>query len=486
MRISEVKFLNHFVYNLLGLGLPLIAAIFTIPTLIHELGEVRFGLLTLIWAVVSYFGLFDLGLGRALTQQLTVTFANQEDDKAGPLVFTATMLMAALGILAGILMAVAAPWGVSLIQDVPDRQETIAAVYAMALVMPFIVLTSGFRGILEARQAFGIVNLIRLPMGLFTFLAPLAVVLYSAPRLDQVAWVLAAGRAVACLVHAYYAWRVLPRLPNMLMWQPAFVKRLCVSGGWMTVSNIVGPMMGYLDRFMVGAFASAQAVAYYATPQELISKFSIVPSALMAVLFPQFAQTSLNFSKATVDMLERAASLITALCMPAFVLIALFSSEILTAWINAKFAQSAAEILAIMACGMLVNSIALLPLTWLQATDHSKKVALIHVLEFPLFCLLLWFGLNQWGANGAAIAWVVRILADACLLWLTLARLETRLAGVAKKYLFQSISLALLIYAATLMHFSLATRSIMLLLVAVYFGLRLFSLVRPNAKRFYI
>ena len=81
-----MKLLKHSAYNLLGLGLPLLVAIFTMPVLIRGLGEARFGLLTLIWAVVSYFGLFDLGLGRALTQQLAVVFANKEYKKVGPLV----------------------------------------------------------------------------------------------------------------------------------------------------------------------------------------------------------------------------------------------------------------------------------------------------------------------------------------------------------------------------------------------------------------
>ena len=61
---------RHTLYNLIGLGLPLVAAVLTIPLLIEALGVERFGMLALIWALVSYFGLFDLGLGRALTREL--------------------------------------------------------------------------------------------------------------------------------------------------------------------------------------------------------------------------------------------------------------------------------------------------------------------------------------------------------------------------------------------------------------------------------
>jgi O-antigen/teichoic acid export membrane protein len=60
--------------------------------MIHELGPSRFGLLTPIWAVVSYFWPFDLGLGRALTQQLAVVLSNKDFSKVHFIVGTATIL----------------------------------------------------------------------------------------------------------------------------------------------------------------------------------------------------------------------------------------------------------------------------------------------------------------------------------------------------------------------------------------------------------
>ncbi|MCI0403070.1 MAG: flippase, partial [Acidobacteria bacterium] len=39
-----------------------------IPPIIAGLGAERFGLLALAWAVLGYFNIFDLGLGRATTK----------------------------------------------------------------------------------------------------------------------------------------------------------------------------------------------------------------------------------------------------------------------------------------------------------------------------------------------------------------------------------------------------------------------------------
>jgi O-antigen/teichoic acid export membrane protein len=412
-----MKILRHTVFNLVGLGAPLLVAVGTIPVLIDELGPARFGLLTLIWAVVSYFGLFDLGLGRALTQQLAIAFANDEHEKIGPLVATATVLMGLLGALAALLMAAAASWGVGLIHDVPDRQEAVYAVDAMALAMPFIVLTSGFRGILEARDAFGIINLIRLPMGVFTFLGPLAVVLYAQPaRLDYIAWVLVAGRVIACGVHGYYAWRTLPRQHSPLVWQTALVSPLCTSGGWLTVSNVISPIMSYLDRFVLGAVVSASAVAYYATPQELVLKLAIVPIALTAVLFPALSASINNRQDSTILLVKKAMFWLFVTILPVTVAITLFAEKLLSSWISEDFSNQSAMLLQILSIAMFVGSMAQIPFTVIQSAGRSKITALIHLVEVPLFLLLLWLLTSRFGALGAAYAWLFRILVDTILM----------------------------------------------------------------------
>lgn len=413
-----MKLLRHTFFNLIGLGAPLLVAVGTIPVLIHELGPSRFGLLTLIWAVVSYFGLFDLGLGRALTQQLAVVFADEDYQKIGPLVGTATVLMALLGVVAGILMAAAAPWGVGLIHDVPDRQEAINAVLAMALAMPFIVLTSGFRGILEAKHAFGVINLIRLPMGLFTFLGPLVVVFYGGgPRLDYIAWALVAGRVIACGIHAYFAWRALSTERSAFVWQADLVKFLCVSGGWLTVSNIVSPFMGYVDRFVIGAIVSASAVAYYTTPQELITKLWIVPGALTAVLFPAFAAQMARRDDQTWELFKKAVHWLFMALLPVTVALALFAHELLAIWINPGFADNSSILLQVFAVGILINCLAHVPFTLIQSAGAARLTALTHFIELPFFLVALWWLTSSYGALGAAFAWLLRMVFDTLLMF---------------------------------------------------------------------
>ncbi len=58
----------------------------------------------------------------------------------------------------------------------------------------------------------------------------------------------------------------------------------------MTVSNIVGPVLLYLGRFLLAVLVSVEAVAYFSTPYDVVTNLLIIPAALLNVFFPVFAQ----------------------------------------------------------------------------------------------------------------------------------------------------------------------------------------------------
>ena len=408
---------RHSLYNLLGLGLPLLAAIVTIPILIDTLGTERFGILTLIWALVSYFGLFDLGLGRALTQQLAASWARGERDRADRLIATALLATAGLGLAAGSLLAAGADWSVRQLGGVSNPNETVAAVYWMAVAMPFVIVTATLRGVLEARSAFGVINAIRLPLGLYTFVAPVAVIYYWQNDLAAIAMALMLGRIAALLAYLVSCRRITPAVAGRAGVDRSALVDLLRSGGWMTVSNVVSPLMGYLDRFVIGLAISVSAVAYYVTPHELITKLWIIPGALTAVLFPRFARAPVQGFREAGALFRRSVLLLFVVLYPVTLGIALFSDELLSLWIGAEFAGQSHRILQVFALGILVNCLAHVPFTFLQAVGRARTVASIHLFEFPLFVLALWVAAQTMGLVGAVFAWLLRMLVDSTLMF---------------------------------------------------------------------
>src|SRR5450631_723993 len=82
------------VLNAASLMIPMAVAVFAIPRLIAAIGTARFGILSLCWVVIGYSGLFDLGLGRALTKLVAEKLGTEDEKDVPSLIWTSVVLMA--------------------------------------------------------------------------------------------------------------------------------------------------------------------------------------------------------------------------------------------------------------------------------------------------------------------------------------------------------------------------------------------------------
>ena len=122
------------IYSLIGQGAPLLVAVFAIPQLIKGLGTDRFGILTLAWMVLSYFSLFDLGLGRALTQLVAEKLGKESGEEEIPaLVGTASFLMLILGLIGTLVFVILSPTIVYNLLKIPTelQSETVVVFYLL-------------------------------------------------------------------------------------------------------------------------------------------------------------------------------------------------------------------------------------------------------------------------------------------------------------------------------------------------------------------
>ena len=406
------------IWNLVGQGAPLLIALFAIPLLIKGLGTARFGVLTLAWAVVGYFSLFDLGLGRALTKLVAEKLGAGQAEDIPRLIWTALALMGVLGIIGALAAASISPWLVHDILKIPQalQDETLSAFYLLALSIPVVISSAGLRGVLEAYQRFDLVNIVRIPLGMFTFLGPLIVLPFS-KSLFPVVVVLVAGRCLAWGVHLLLCLRLLPTLRHNIRLQRTMIRPLISFGSWMTVTNIVGPLMVYLDRFLIGALISITAVAYYATPYEVITKLGLIPAALVGVLFPAFSTTMVQDQARTARLLGRGINYIFLVLFPLTLIIVTGAHEGMVLWLGAEFADNSVFVLQWLAVGVFVNSLARVPSALVQGAGRPDLTAKMHLIELPFYLFTLWLLLGIYGIKGAAIAWVVRVGIDTLILF---------------------------------------------------------------------
>jgi len=425
-------------WNIFGTAAPLIVAIATIPFLVKGLGLPRFGLLTMAWMIVGYFSLFDFGLGRALTKLVAEKLGAALADEIPSLIWTGITLMATLGLLGGMLLAAVTPMLVDNIFNIPIEliDETRLSFYLLALSVPLVIATTGLRGVVEAHQRFGLVNLVRIPLGVATYLGPAAVVPFSSSLVPIVS-VLIVSRLIAAIAYGYLCFRVEPKLRDGVKIDRRDIRPLISFGGWMTVSNIISPMMVYLDRFLIGSVISMTAVAFYATPYEIATKLLIVPGALMGVMFPAFSAALVQDRTRARMLFVRASNYIYIVIFPAVLIVVTLANEGLSVWLGKEFADSSTTVLQLLSVGVLLNSQAQVPFGMVQGAGRPDLTAKLHLIELVIYLPALWILVDYYGIVGAAIAWAARMGVDAVLLSFLAQRLLPGLPGFSVRTVLQ-------------------------------------------------
>jgi O-antigen/teichoic acid export membrane protein len=421
---SKKVLISNILYSLIGQGIPLIVALFSLPLLIKGLGTDRFGILTLVWMVIGYFSLFDLGLGRALTQIVAEKIGLGEEEKLPSLIWTASLMMIILGVLGAIVVTILSPWLVFNILKVPKylERETLNTFYLLAASIPIVTSTAGHVGVLSALQRFDLINIIKTPMSIFMFLGPL-IVLQWTNNLFPVVLCLVVSRFVAWIMYTSSCIRTIPVITKGIKFEKKLLKELMAFGGWMTVTNVIGPFLVSIDRLLIGSLISVTAVSYYTTPYEVVTKLWIVPAAIVGVLFPAFSMSYANNVEQTIELLFKSKKYIAIVLFPIILAIITFAGFGLENWLGKSFSEKSTLTLQWLAAGVFINSVAQVSYVFIQGIGKPEITAKIHCIQLPFYLLLLWALILKYGILGAALAWFTRIFIDTLMLFYSMHNL---------------------------------------------------------------
>jgi O-antigen/teichoic acid export membrane protein len=412
------------VLTLAGQGAPLAVAYFAIPPLTHQLGADRFGILTLGWAVLGYFSLFDFGIGRALVKVVAEQLSAELHHEIPRTVWTSVLVMLVFGLVGTAISAGISSVLVRRILTVPAalQDETIQSFYILAASIPVVIITAGFRGMLEAAHRFDLSNALRVPTAVSFILGPLVTLPFT-HSLVVIFAVLLALRILTLGIYAATALMVYPRVRRERRIHWPSVRPLLQLGSWMTVTSVIGPFLVNVDRFVIGSVLSVGAVTYYAAPFEAVTKMWVLPSALTTVLFPVFSSVDDTADRAGA-LYRRSIAFVLLTLFPVALLVMAFAREGLHAWLGPEFATRSTWVVRWLTIGVLWNSAAMIPYSLILGRGRPVLTAKLHMAELFPYLALMWFCIQTFGITGAAIAWSARTGIDAFLLFFFADRMQ--------------------------------------------------------------
>ena len=384
--------------------LPLVVMGVTVPYVIEGLGAARYGVFTLIWAVIGYFSVLDLGLGKATAKKVAEALGRGDNASIPAIAWTAVLLTLGLGLIASFtLMAFTSLLVNNVFQVDADLSDETQQVFYLAAVGLLIALVkSVLTAVLEAHQRFDLINLVGVPSSLLSAVIP-PFVLYADGGLPAIVILLVIKNGFELFILSFLWLKVLPSGGRFFALDVKMSPALFSFGGWLTLHNAASYVLQYVERFLIGALLTVTAVTYYSVPFTLISALTVLPSSLMPVLFPAFSALHHSDISRLENLFRRALKYLAVLMGLAALFLMIFSEEILVLWIGEDGIRSI-YVLQFLAAGYVLSVVSWHFSTFLQGTGYIKAVTAIALAFLAFQVPFSWALITVWGIEGAALA----------------------------------------------------------------------------------
>lgn len=417
---------RNFYYNMLGSIIPTLLALVTVPIYLKVIGTERYGILAISWLLLGYFGLFDLGLGRATTYRIASLGGDARQEHAD-IFWSSVVVNALLGLVGALILWVVAHYSLtSLFKITPAlRPEIAGSIPYLALSVPVATLTGVLTGALQGRGRFLEINAVSvLSTALFQIL-PLATAVLIGPSLGLILAAALGARVLAIVVlwvqcrrHILRGFRGSVRRHE--------IKHLLGYGGWVSVDALFAPMLVMADRFIIGAMLGPTAITVYTIPFQMVQRMQIIPIALTQALFPRLPTAE---PAAQQRMTETAlGTLMAAISVPVFFGMTFFHL-FLTIWLGHDMAMKSTAIGIAILAGMWINAPGYVLFGVLQARGRPDLIMKAHLAEFVPYFALLYVLMTHLGIVGAAIAFAIRCAVDYVILSVMVSRRVTHLVA---------------------------------------------------------
>jgi O-antigen/teichoic acid export membrane protein len=449
----EKSVLRNIVINFAGLIAPTLVSLMTVPAYIRLLGVERYGVINLVWALIGYFSLLDLGTSLATENQIAKV-RDAEGDAVERIFFGACFLNLCTGVAGGLLVWSCASFYVLYGMHVEPvfRHELMSALPWVAIAVPLANVTWVFAGAITAVERFGSYNTNQ-TLGTFLFqMLPLAAVYVFSPTLAVAIPAAAIARLIAGVLLGVATFRALG-ITRLRMPERKVIAELFAYGKWTLLFSGAGAIAGTLDRVLVGAILGARFVTYYATPQNLVTRLNMLPSAMLRTLFPRLSATSRDDAhKLARDALAFLNGVFTP-CM----IVALFALKpFLVVWLGAPIAEASAPVGRVLVISVWLAGQSGIIGILIQAQANPASVARVSWLQLPVFAAALWGATHVFGIIGTGVVVVAKALCD-YVAYLYFARVHVRsivgnmlghLAFIGAAFGFAGLSMSLAAAAA--------------------------------------
>ena len=209
------------------------------------------------------------------------------------MLWTSVLTYLALSVVGALGLAALTPWLTHLLR-VPQASIVLTQqiFYISALGLVVSMMGGIFSSVPRALERFDIVTFLSIPVGAGQLALNLLLLYFG----YSIRALVIGGVVIQSLVLAAYigiARHLLPSLGRPA-WDRRALRQLLGFGSLVSVSQVVGPVLTHVEKFIIGSVLTLGAVAFYSVPYNLVWALTIIPGSISGVLFPAFSRLTVE------------------------------------------------------------------------------------------------------------------------------------------------------------------------------------------------
>lgn len=406
--------LKNTTLNMAGYLYLLIAAMFSIPILIKNLGSSQYGIFILFGSFAPLLSAFDLGLSQASIRFLSLPDLSL--DKRKKIWTTALSGFFVLSLAVTLTAMLLISFGVSKMAAVSDLSPFsfwIMTALTCAIVF-FNHLNVGMLTLPQADQRFDVYNKRVLIIGTTNTLG-IALVSYYFQSPIFLFLTQLSSQIIMFLSLFSYIKKSLPGINPQFGFDQEYRPKLFNFGYKQFIGNVSSQINFYISRFIIGSSLPAQSVTSFGVPQNLIAKAAGGISQMTLALFPMGTALS---TKERLPKLKRLVwgleLLIFLLGLSGIIFIHQLGLPVLQWWLkNPELAQNAYSILKILSWYFAIAILTPIPTAMSESLNYPQVPSFFAVLTTITTIILLLVFIPTYGIVGAAYAYLASAILTA-------------------------------------------------------------------------
>ncbi|WP_161491166.1 oligosaccharide flippase family protein [Polynucleobacter campilacus] len=398
--------LRSYIISAVGLSIPLLISIISIPIIIRSLGLYEFGILSINLAVAGFIVLFDFGICKTF---VNLSYRSKDNNKlTNKLFINSIYTLLILGFIFILIFLIIET--ISNLLSHGTNSVNFHIYIEILLISPIILISQFSKNYFESKFEFAKATMVQVINTSSMFIGPIVAI--HCGFLDIKHIIISIGFFKFISIMISFILIANEKIKNELSFSVKIIKDLTINYKAMTINGISSPFLISADRVLLGLLSGPISVGTFSAASEFISRVFGGLGSITNILFPYYSAINSDNHKNGILFYKKTFYLYLLTCCVLFSILLIISDHINIYLFNESRDEKSIQVIYILIVGFFFNCVAQLPCSYIYATNKITLWSKVQIVEAIVYIPFLICMIEEKGLVGAAISLTIRLFID--------------------------------------------------------------------------